>query len=128
MIRVQAKGIWAPKGLKERMAPIDMETTKLLQVYLGDRSTGRIFEISDTYARRLIKDLAERAGLGELNVTPHTFRHSFAIHFLKNGGDLRILQKILGNSDLATTAIYLSYTDNDVAENYDKVFSKEANT
>lgn len=122
VIKIQAKGLWFPKGLKERTVPVDSSTARMIKEYLGERSTGRIFEISDTYARRLIKDLVVKAGISQVRVTPHIFRHSFAVHFLKNGGDLRSLQKILGHSDLATTAMYLSYTDKDVAESYDKVF------
>jgi site-specific recombinase XerD len=52
---------------------------------------------------------------------PHTFRHSFAVHCLKQGMNLRSLQKILGHNDLATTSIYLDLIAKDIKEDYRKV-------
>jgi len=57
-------------------------------------------------------------------MTPHSLRHHFAVYFLQHGGDVRSLQKILRHSDLATTAIYLDYTEDAVAQAYDRVFEK----
>lgn len=54
-------------------------------------------------------------------VKPHTFRHSFAVHCLKQGMNLRSLQKILGHNDLATTAVYLDLIAKDIKEDYQKI-------
>lgn len=110
---VRCKG----KGSKERIVPIGKKAIEACREYLkkvrshyknapdhfflgkGGRNMSRIA------VWELIKRNAKLAGI-EKNITPHTFRHSFATHLLEHGADLRIVQELLGHADIATTQIY----------------------
>ena len=56
-----------------------------------------------------------------IDIHPHTLRHSYAIHLVRSGMDLRRVQLLLGHSNLNTTQIYLQFKDEDLREVYDKV-------
>ncbi|WP_294586406.1 site-specific tyrosine recombinase XerD [uncultured Bacteroides sp.] len=107
------------KGSKQRLVPISPRAIKEIKYWLIDRSHGKIkkgFEdyvflarwgnsISRIMVFHLIKELAATAGITK-NISPHTFRHSFATHLLEGGANLRAIQCMLGHESIATTEIY----------------------
>lgn len=106
------------KGNKERFVPIGEDAIKYIQYYLQDRKQLKTIHNDDILFlnRRgralsrvmifyIIKDLAKAINL-EKNISPHTFRHSFATHLIEGGADLRAIQNMLGHVSITTTEIY----------------------
>ena len=107
------------KGNKQRLVPISPRAIKEIKLYFTDRNRGKIKKEYEDYvflARwgknisrimvfHLIKELAQTAGITK-NISPHTFRHSFATHLLEGGANLRAIQCMLGHESIATTEIY----------------------
>ena len=107
------------KGSKQRLVPISPRAIKEIKYWLADRGHGRIkpgFEdyvflarwgkgISRIMVFHIIKELAQKSGITK-NISPHTFRHSFATHLLEGGANLRAIQCMLGHESIATTEIY----------------------
>lgn len=111
-----------PKGRKERLVPVDSETLRLIVAYAGSKTAGRLYHLSIRQIQRIIKDYARLAGIqGWERITPHKLRHSFAVHWVKRGGDLERLRRILGHSRLETTQIYLQFRFEDVKNEYDRI-------
>ncbi len=107
------------KGSKERLVPLGEEALNWLERYLRDSRPALLGQrVSDALfvtARatgmtrqsfwHLIKRYALQAGLHK-PISPHTLRHAFATHLLNHGADLRVVQLLLGHSDISTTQIY----------------------
>ena len=108
------------KGNKERLVPTGSEALKYLNIYLQEirghvmpqkdhenfvflNSRGKA--VSRVWVFLVIKDLAQKAGI-QKNISPHTFRHSFATHLIEGGADLRAVQEMLGHESITTTEIY----------------------
>lgn len=107
------------KGNKERLVPVGEEALVWLQAFidqwrlgiLGTKKTDFVFPTNrGTGMTRqafwyAIKRYATKAGINK-DISPHTLRHAFATHLLNHGADLRVVQMLLGHSDLSTTQIY----------------------
>jgi integrase/recombinase XerD len=108
------------KGDKERLVPIGSEAIKHIRIYRqGTRAhitikpghedilflNRRGSRLSRVMIFLLLKDLAAQAAISK-NISPHTFRHSFATHLVEGGADLRAVQEMLGHESITTTEIY----------------------
>ena len=101
------------KGKKDRNTLLSENLAQNLKVYLGKHalSSGLIFRnkkgesLSARNAQKIVSNAARRAGISKM-VTPHKLRHSFATHLLDAGVSIRVIQELLGHSNLQTTQIY----------------------
>ncbi|ERJ59946.1 site-specific tyrosine recombinase XerD [Sphingobacterium paucimobilis] len=108
------------KGSKERLVPIGSQAIKYLKIYLQDVRNHQNIKaghedmvflnrrgaaLSRVMIFIIIKDLASHIGLKK-QISPHTFRHSFASHLVEGGADLRAVQDMLGHESITTTEIY----------------------
>ena len=107
------------KGRKQRLVPISDRAIQEIKYYLMDRGMGVIkrgsedtlflnrrgSKLSRVMIFNIVKRYTEEANVGK-NVSPHTFRHSFATHLLEGGANLRAIQSMLGHESIVTTEIY----------------------
>ena len=123
------------KGSKERLIPISDVAISWIKSYQekvrdplllkSGKYTDTIFlnNRGGTLTRQavwqIIKRYCQMAGIRK-NVTPHTLRHTFATHLLENGADLRVVQEILGHSDISTTQIYTNLSQQHILQVYAK--------
>ncbi|MBO4854596.1 MAG: site-specific tyrosine recombinase XerD [Oscillospiraceae bacterium] len=125
-IRCESKG-------KERMIPLYQAAVKALQDYIRDIRP-RIISDTDEPALfvnmngermsrqgfwKIIKYYQEKAEITK-DITPHTLRHSFAVHLLENGADLRSIQEMLGHADISSTQIYAHVIQKQLKDVYNR--------
>lgn len=118
------------KGSKERIIPMGEKALKSLEKYFPERNfiikkynltskkllindSGRFLNRQDIY-----KFIHNTGKLINKNISPHTLRHSFATHLLENGADLRVVQELLGHSDVSTTQLYTHISKKRLKEVY----------
>jgi integrase/recombinase XerD len=108
------------KGSKERLVPLGEEAIAWLRRYLatarpklvGNGKSDAVFvtarrgALSRQAFWQIVKRYAPIAGMARASLSPHTLRHAFATHLLNHGADLRVVQLLLGHSDITTTTIY----------------------
>ena len=125
-IRCESRG-------KERIIPLYQTAVKALQDYVKNIRPQLIADSSETalfvnmngerMSRqgfwKIIKHYQEMAGI-QKEITPHTLRHSFAVHLLENGADLRSIQEMLGHADISSTQIYTHVVKRQLKDVYQK--------
>ena len=118
---------------KERIIPIGIPCKKALEKYMAvsrpafveNKEETALFTNCSGKAMsrqgfwKVLKGYADAAGIRG-DITPHTLRHSFAVHMLQNGADIRSVQEMLGHSDISTTQIYLGMSVNKMRDVYMK--------
>ncbi len=124
-------------GKKSRAIPLYPAAQKALAVYLSDVRTAMISDASEqalfvnvggTRMSRqgfwkILKHYQAKAGI-EKEITPHTLRHSFAVHLLENGADLGSLQELMGHSDISSTQVYAHMINQKLKSVYQKCHPK----
>jgi integrase/recombinase XerD len=124
------------KGSKERLVPmgssarthtqlyVDHVRSQVLKIKRGDEDIVFLNRRGGRLTRNMVflivKELTEAAGITK-NVSPHTFRHSFATHLIEGGADLRAVQEMLGHESITTTEIYL-HLDRDYLSEVHRTF------
>lgn len=118
---------------KDRVIPFGSAAKEALVVYLDKTRNNMIGENESEYLFvncsgkpmsrqgfwKLIKYYADKAGI-QKEITPHTFRHSFAAHLLENGADVQSVQKMMGHADVSTTQMYVEMQGGSVRDVYKK--------
>ncbi len=114
------------KGNKDRLVPLNEKVVQLVEEYL-EKESPRFYlfpgkrnsslKMYESTVFRILKKAAKKAGIRK-NVHPHVLRHSFATHLVMNNVSVKVVQELLGHSNLSTTSIYLHVADK---EKYDAV-------
>lgn len=126
------------KGAKERIVPINDYALNALEDYIKNYREKLIKKSINNYLFlnnhgnkmtrqgifKMIKNECLKKGITK-NVTPHTIRHTFATHLLENGADLRIIQELLGHTDISTTQIYTHLSNESLKRDYNEYFPRK---
>ena len=119
------------KGRKERSTPFSARTCQAMLEYARKRAQGRVQApqfflgprgkpLDRSNVRKTVAGYGRKAGIEGVRVSPHTLRHTFAVFYIRNGGDSFSLQEILGHSTLEMTRRYVHLARRDVSEQHKK--------
>ena len=125
------------KGSKERIVPINDYALEALNNYINIARPSMLIKGDNNYIFinnhgnkmtrqgifKMIKNECLKKGIDK-NISPHTLRHTFATHLLENGADLRIIQELLGHSDISTTQIYTHVSNDKLKKDYQEYFPR----
>lgn len=124
------------KGSKERIIPLGDYAINALKDYINNyrdklnkKNSSYVFlnnrggTLSRQFIFKTIKNECIKKGIKK-NVSPHTLRHTFATHLLKNGADLRIIQELLGHENLSTTQIYTHLSNDKLKSDYEEYYPR----
>jgi len=121
------------KGNKERTVPIGRPLSEVLEGWLDLRGsflageTHRALFVTKLRGKpqthgiySLVKRLGARAGISSVRCSPHTLRHTFATIYIRNGGDVVSLQKIMGHASINTTLVYVHLAMNEIRADFER--------
>ncbi len=127
------------KGKKERIVPLNDIAIKYLKIYINDyrdslfvrgkKRTDALFlnnhgeRITRQGLNLLLNKIVKSININ-IEVTPHTLRHSFATHLIENGADIRTVQELLGHENVVTTEVYTHVANNYINESYNEYFKR----
>ena len=125
------------KGSKERIVPINDIAIEALKDYINNNRPSMLIKGDNNYifinnhgnkmtrqaVFKIIKKECSDKGIKK-NISPHTLRHTFATHLLENGADLRVIQELLGHSDISTTQIYTHVSNDKLKNDYKEYFPR----
>jgi integrase/recombinase XerD len=109
------------KGGRQRRVPLDQDSLEMLSEYISALNIPEDRPVFPIKRDRVFKIVKKYGNIAGVKIHPHTLRHSFAVHMVRSGTDLRRLQLMLGHTSLSTTQVYLQFNDDDLREAYEKV-------
>ncbi len=132
-ININFEYIKCGEGSKTRIIPLGSKALSALKIYISnarnsfiaDNDEGHLFlnvkggGMTRQGFWKIIKTYASKSGISEA-ITPHTLRHSFAVHLLENGADIQAVQEMLGHSDISTTLVYVKMNNSRLKDIYNK--------
>jgi len=119
--------VWSGKGGKQRIVLVDPETVQMLRIYCRSRdSKSNLLGLRPRMIAYIVRRYAIAAGVRWAEyVSPHRLRDTFAVHWIRNQGDIESLRRLLGHASLQNTQKYLVFDFDEVKATYDRIFAKK---
>jgi len=119
--------VWSGKGRKQRTVLVDPETLQILREYCqGQDPKSELIGLRVRQIQYIVRSYAIEAGVKWAEyVSPHRLRDTFAVQWVRRGGDLESLRRLLGHADLSSTQKYLVFEFDEVKAAYDRIWGKK---